>query len=110
MLDWFQQLRLRTEDFKSDDESKRMREAGNDSYRKDHHSLKAADFYTEAIFLAPAQNSIAAAMAHANRSTVLHDCGMYQVCGQFSPRGGKYFSYGIRGRVKPSLQSNAPKS
>lgn len=56
-----------------------MREAGNDSYRKERHALKACDLYTEAIFLAPSQDSIAAAMAHANRSTVLHDCGMYEV-------------------------------
>lgn len=56
-----------------------MREAGNDSYRKERHALKACDLYTEAIFLAPSQDSIAAAMAHANRSTVLHDCGMFEV-------------------------------
>ncbi|KAL9926704.1 down and out isoform 1-T2 [Glossina fuscipes fuscipes] len=78
VLEWFQQLRSRTEDFKSDEESRRMREAGNDSYRKERHALKACDLYTEAIFLAPSQDSIAAAMAHANRSTVLHDCGMYE--------------------------------
>lgn len=79
VIEWFQQLRARTEDFKSDEESRRMREAGNDSYRKERHALKACDLYTEAIFLAPSQDSIAAAMAHANRSTVLHDCGMYEV-------------------------------
>ncbi|XP_013113500.2 uncharacterized protein LOC106091509 [Stomoxys calcitrans] len=78
VIEWFQQLRARTEDFKSDEESRRMREAGNDSYRKERHALKACDLYTEAIFLAPSQDSIAAAMAHANRSTVLHDCGMYE--------------------------------
>lgn len=79
VIEWFQQLRARTEDFKSDEESRRMREAGNDSYRKERHALKACDLYTEAIFLAPSQDSIAAAMAHANRSTVLHDCGMHEV-------------------------------
>ncbi|XP_030377642.1 uncharacterized protein LOC115626415 [Scaptodrosophila lebanonensis] len=77
VMKWFQQLRKQTASFKSDEESRRIREAGNDSYRKERHALKACDFFTEAMFLAPAKNSLAAAIAHANRSTVLHDCGMY---------------------------------
>ncbi|EDW77489.1 uncharacterized protein Dwil_GK18318 [Drosophila willistoni] len=77
VLKWFQRLREQTAHFKSEEESRRMREAGNDLYRKERHSLKASDLFTEAIFLAPARNSLAAALAHANRSLVLYDCGMY---------------------------------
>ncbi|XP_044315796.1 uncharacterized protein LOC108041604 isoform X2 [Drosophila rhopaloa] len=77
VLKWFQQLRHQTGHFKSEEESRRLREAGNDSYRKERHPLKASDLFTEAIFLAPARNTLAAALAHANRSLVLFDCGLY---------------------------------
>lgn len=83
VLEWFQQLYVQTESFRSDEESQRVREAGNNCYRKEHHPLKACDLYTEAIFLAPVEedaDNTTAAMAHANRSTVLHDYGMYEVC------------------------------
>ncbi|XP_017466204.1 PREDICTED: uncharacterized protein LOC108359067 isoform X1 [Rhagoletis zephyria] len=81
VLEWFQQLYVQTESFRSDEESQRVREAGNNCYRKEHHPLKACDLYTEAIFLAPVEedaDNTTAAMAHANRSTVLHDYGMYE--------------------------------
>nr|ACI46518.2 FI04430p [Drosophila melanogaster] len=77
VLKWFQHLRHQTGHFKSEEESRRLREAGNDSYRKERHPLKASDLFTEAIFLAPARNTLAAALAHANRSLVLFDCGLY---------------------------------
>ncbi|XP_032311140.1 SET and MYND domain-containing protein 4 isoform X2 [Drosophila ananassae] len=77
VLKWFQHLRHQTGHFKSEEESRRLREAGNDSYRKEKHPLKASDLFTEAIFLAPARNTLAAALAHANRSLVLYDCGLY---------------------------------
>ncbi|KAH8409937.1 hypothetical protein KR009_001451 [Drosophila setifemur] len=77
VLKWFQHLRHQTGNFKSEEESRRLREAGNDSYRKEKHPLKASDLFTEAIFLAPARNTLAAALAHANRSLVLYDCGLY---------------------------------
>ncbi|XP_020810646.1 uncharacterized protein LOC110185968 [Drosophila serrata] len=77
VLKWFQHLRHQTGHFKSEEESRRLREAGNDSYRKERHPLKASDLFTEAIFLAPARNTLAAALAHANRSLVLYDCGLY---------------------------------
>ncbi|CAD6999898.1 unnamed protein product [Ceratitis capitata] len=81
VLEWFQQLYVQTDSFRSDEESQRVREAGNNCYRKEHHPLKACDLYTEAIFLAPVEedaDNTTAAMAHANRSTVLHDYGMYE--------------------------------
>ncbi|XP_034667977.1 uncharacterized protein LOC117901376 isoform X2 [Drosophila subobscura] len=77
VLKWFQHLRHKTGHFKSEEESRRLREAGNDSYRKEKHPLKASDLFTEAIFLAPARDTLAAALAHANRSLVLYDCGLY---------------------------------
>ncbi|XP_017154631.1 SET and MYND domain-containing protein 4 isoform X1 [Drosophila miranda] len=77
VLKWFQHLRHQTGHFKSEEESRRLREAGNDSYRKEKHPLKASDLFTEAIFLAPARNTLAAALAHANRSLALYDCGLY---------------------------------
>ncbi|KAH8314085.1 hypothetical protein KR067_007938 [Drosophila pandora] len=77
VLKWFQHLRHQTGHFKSEEESRRLREAGNDSYRKEKHPLKASDLFTEAIFVAPARNTLAAALAHANRSLVLYDCGLY---------------------------------
>ncbi|XP_037959127.1 SET and MYND domain-containing protein 4 [Teleopsis dalmanni] len=78
VLEWFQQLRQQTSNFKKDEESRRLRESGNDSYRRERHALKACDFYTEALFRATLDNSITIAMAHANRSTVLHDVGLYE--------------------------------
>nr|XP_016945478.1 SET and MYND domain-containing protein 4 isoform X1 [Drosophila suzukii] len=77
VLKWFQHLRHQSGHFKSEEESRRLREAGNDSYRKERHPLKASDLFTEAIFLAPARNTLAAALAHANRSLALFDCGLY---------------------------------